>query len=162
MALTKTQKTEVVRELTEGLKDAETIVFANFKGLAVAEADKLRRTLREAGVSYKVAKKTLLTRVLNEKGIEGELPTLEGEIAVAWTTDDVLAPAREVFAFTKGKAAPTIVGGVFEGSYRNQADMLAIATIPSRETLIAQFVNLINSPLQRFAVVLNQIVEQKA
>lgn len=162
MALTKTQKQEVVADLTEGLKDAKTIVFVNFKGLTVAESDSLRSTLRQSGVSFRVAKKTLLARVLGEKSIAGEMPALEGEIAIAWSSDDILAPAREVFNFGKGKQTPTIAGGVFEGAYLDQAAMLAIATIPSRETLIAQFVNLINSPIQRFVIALNQIAEQKA
>jgi large subunit ribosomal protein L10 len=160
MALTKSQKTEVIKELEASLANAETMVFVNFKGLTVAEVNKLRKALREAGASYKVAKKTLLGRVLDSKNIEGTMPAMEGEIAVVYSTD-ALAPAREVFNFAKGKETPTIVGGVFAGEYADKARMLSIATIPSREVLLAQFVNLINSPIQRFAVVLSEIAKTK-
>src|SRR3954471_13945752 len=112
MALTKTKKQEVVSELEQKLADAQSIVFVNFKGLTVSEVNSLRRTLQGAGVGYKVAKKTLLSRVLDGKSIEGEMPKLEGEVAIAYSSD-LLAPAREVFNFSKGKETPKIVGGVF-------------------------------------------------
>lgn len=160
MALTKQKKQEVVSDLENRLKDSKTVVFVNFKGLTVAEADALRTALRTAGVGYKVAKKTLLSRVLSEKGIKGDMPVLDGEIAVAYA-EDLLAPAREVHAFAKGKETPSIVGGVFDGEYFDKERMLSIATIPSRDVLIAQFLNLINSPIQRFAVAVDQIAKKK-
>ena len=160
MALTKTQKEEVIVDLREKLKDAQTIVFVNFKGLTVKEADMFRRQLREAGVGYKVAKKTLVARVLDEKGLKGTMPAIEGEVAIAYSTD-ALAPAREVFNFSKGKQTPSIVGGVFDGTYADKAHMMSIATIPPREVLLAQVLNLINSPIQRFAVVISEIAKSK-
>ena len=161
MALTKNKKKEVVDELREKLADAKTLVFVNFKGLSVGETDKFRRSLREAGVGYKVSKKTLLARVLAEKNLSGTIPDMKGEVGVAYSSD-ILSPAREVFAFTKGKTTPVIVGGIFEGAYADQARMLSIATIPSREVLLSQFLNIINSPIQQFAVALKQIAEKKA
>ncbi len=161
MALTKKQKQDVVDELRGDLKDAKTMVFVSFKGLSVGDTNKLRKSLREAGVGYRVAKKTLLGRALDEKNISGNMPEILGEVAVAYSTD-MLAPAREVFNFSKGKQTPKIIGGVFEGTYADSAKMLAIATIPSRDVLLAQFLNIINSPIQQFAVVINQIAEKKA
>jgi len=161
MALTKNQKQEVISEMRELLADAKTLVFVNFKGLTVAETNAFRRSLREAGVGYKVAKKTLLGRVLDEKGLSGTLPDLSGEVGIAFSSD-LLAPAREVFAFSKGKERPYIVGGVFEGAYADKAHMLSIATIPSRDVLLAQVLNIINSPIQRFAVVISEIAKAKA
>ncbi len=161
MALTKQQKQEVISELTDKLSDAKTMVFVSFKGLTVGETNKFRKALREAGVSYKVTKKTLLGRVLDSKGISGEMPVLDGEIALAYSTD-VLAPAREVFEFSKGKQTPKIVGGVFEGTYADQARMLSIATIPSREVLLSQIAYLLKSPMQRLAIAVGQVAEKKA
>ena len=161
MALTKTQKEEVIVELREKLADAKTIVFVNFKGLTVGETTKFRKALREAGVGYKVAKKTLVARVLDEKSLTGTMPALEGEVAIAYSSD-MLAPAREVFNFSKGKQTPKIIGGVFDGAYADQAHMLSIATIPPREVLLAQVVNLMNSPIQRFAVVISEIAKSKS
>jgi len=160
MALTKTKKQEVIDELRTKLSDAKTLVFVNFTGLTVSEVDKFRRALREQGVGYKVAKKTLIARVLDEKGLKGEAPVLAGEIGVAYSTD-ILAAAREVYAFTKGKKTPSIVGGVFDGEYTDQTRMMSIATIPSREVLLSQFLNVINSPIQQFVIGLSEIAKKK-
>lgn len=160
MALTKNQKIEVLSEVTDLLKDAQSIVFVNFKGMTVGEINKFRKSLREAGVGYKVAKKTLLGRVLDEKKLEGTMPELPGEIAIAYASD-LLAPAREVFAFSKGKETPTIVGGVFDGSYADQARMLSLATIPSREVLLSQIAYLLKSPLQRLAIAVGEVAKTK-
>ncbi len=161
MALTKNQKTEVMSKLRESFKDAETLVFVSFKGLTVAEANAMRKQLRAAGVGYMVAKKTLLGRVLDEKGVAGQKPELSGEIGVAYSAD-ALAAAREVFAFSKGKQTPAIVGGVFEGAYMDQAQMLGIATIPSREVLLSQIAFLLKSPLQKLAIAVGQVAAKKA
>jgi large subunit ribosomal protein L10 len=161
MALTKNQKEEVIVELREKLKNAETMVFVNFKSLTVGETNAFRKSLREAGVGYKVAKKTLIARVLDEKGLKGDAPTLEGEIGIAYSPD-ALAAAREVFNFAKGKERPVIAGGVFEGAYADRAQILAIATIPPREVLLSQIAYLLKSPLQRLAIAVGQVAEKKA
>jgi large subunit ribosomal protein L10 len=160
MALTKSQKQAVVADLESALSGMETIVFVNFKGLTVSESNALRRILREAGVGFKVVKKTLLARVLATKGIHGEMPELPGETAIAFSTD-ALAPAREVYTFAKGKETPAIVGGVFEGSYADKEKMLSIATIPSREVLLSQIAFLLKSPLQRLAIAVNEVAKTK-
>ena len=160
MALTKNKKKEVIAELDGLLSDAKSIVFVNFKGLTVGATNTFRRDLRNAGVGYKVSKKTLLARVLAEKGLKGDVPQLDGEIGIAYSTD-LLSPAREVFTFSKGKQTPTIVGGVFDGEYFDAARMMSIATIPSREVLLAQVLNIINSPIQQFVVALSEIAKSK-
>ena len=161
MALTKTQKEEVLAELREKLAGDQTLVFVNFKKLTVGEVNSFRRTLREAGVGYKVAKKTLVARVLDEKGLSGTAPALEGEIGVAYSADP-LAAAREVFNFAKGKERPVIAGGVFEGKYADKAMILSIATIPSREVLLSQIAYLLKSPLQRLAIAVSEVSKAKA
>ena len=161
MALTKIQKKEVVSELETLLADSKTIVFVSFKGMTVASTNMFRRNLRDAGVGYKVSKKTLLARVLAEKGLKGDAPVLEGEIGIAFSSD-LLSPAREVFTFSKGKETPKIVGGVFDGEYFDAARMMSIATIPSREALLSQFLYIIKSPIQGLAIALDQIAQKKA
>lgn len=161
MALTKTQKEEVLAELREKLAGDQTLVFVNFKNLTVAEVNSFRKTLREAGVGYKVAKKTLVARVLDEKGLTGSAPVLEGEIGVAYSAD-AIAAAREVFNFAKGKERPVIAGGVFEGAYADKALILSIATIPSREVLLSQIAYLLKSPLQRLAIAVSEVSKAKA
>jgi large subunit ribosomal protein L10 len=89
------------------------------------------------------------------------MPQLDGEIAIAYSAD-LLAPAREIYVFEKKfKDNVKIVGGVFEGAYADREKMVAIATIPSQQVLYAQFVNLINSPIQRLVIGLSQIAEKK-
>ncbi len=162
MAISKDKKKDIVKTFEELVGGAESIAFVQFSRLAVLDANKLRRSLQAAGVGYKVGKKTLLKRVLEARGYTGTLPELPGEIAIAYGTDP-LAPAREVHAFSEAhKGIVSIVGGVFEGGYKNQEEMMAIATIPSMQVLRGMFVNIINSPIQRFAIALNQIAEKKA
>ncbi len=161
MALTKAKKSELLEGAAGITKEAKTIVFVKFDKLTVSDSIGLRRGLRAEGSKYRVIKKTLLKKALGEGGYQGEMPEMPGEIAIAWS-DDLLAPARAVYEFSKThKEKIEIVGGVFDGVYKSKVEMLSIATIPSRYTLIAQFVNLINSPIQRFAVVISEIAKVK-
>lgn len=162
MAITKEKKQTILADFSQIVAGAESLVFVQFDKLTVAETIKFRRALRAAGVGYKVGKKTLLKRILAERGYAGTLPELSGEIAVAYSTD-AIAPAREVYEFQKKhKERVTLVGGVFEGSYKNKEEMMAIATIPSMQTLRGMFANIINSPIQRFVIALDQIAAKKA
>ena len=161
MALTKAKKSELLEGAASVTKDAKTIVFVKFDKLTVAESIALRRGLRAEGSNFRVVKKTLLKKALTDGGYQGEMPDMPGEIAIAWS-DDLLAPARAVYEFSKThKEKAEIVGGVFDGVFKSKIDMLSIATIPPRKILIAQFVNLINSPIQRFAVVVSEIAKTK-
>lgn len=162
MPITKTKKVALTKSFAEMIDGAQSVVFVSFNKLTVADSNAFRRSLQVQNVGYKVVKKTLLKRALDAKGFAGEMPELPGEIAMAYASD-LLAPAREVYAFQKDhKEVMQIVGGVFEGKYLSKDAMLSIATIPPLQVLYGQFVNLINSPIQRFAVVLDAIAQAKA
>ena len=162
MALKKEKKIELLGKLGGIIKDAESLVLVGFDRLTVAQDTVFRRNLRNEGVGYKVAKKTLLKKALSEGGFEGELPDLPGEVAIAYGKD-MLAPAREVLTFQKSnKDNIKILGGTFEGRFMDEAGMMDIASIPPLQVLYGQFVNLINSPIQGLAVVLDQIAHSKA
>jgi len=162
MSISLDKKKELVASLEKALKGANSVVFVKFDKLKVADVNTLRRSLQAEKVGYQVAKKTLLKRALSTHKITGDLPEVPGQLAIAYG-EDLLAPAREVFAFQKGhKDNVSIVGGVFEGKYMNATEMMSIATIPPLQTLRAMFVNLINSPIQRMAVVVNAIAEKKS
>lgn len=156
MAITKAKKETILAKL-EGVKgEADSIVFVKFKGLSVAKTTAMREELRQKGVGYFVAKKTLMKRTFGE-AFEGEMPQLDGEIAVAYSTD-ALAPAQNIKEFAlKNKDNIAIVGGVFQGVFKNQAEMTEIASIPPLQVLRGMFAQLINSPRQRFAVVLSEV-----
>lgn len=162
MAITKDKKKDIIASLEESLKNANSAVFVKFDQLKVADANDLRRTLQKEDVGYMVSKKTFLKRALDVCKIEGEMPETPGQIAVAYSKD-LLAPARGIFSFAKThKDNISIMGGFFEGKYMTGSEMISIATIPPIDTLRGMFVNLINSPIQRFAVVLDQIAQKKA
>lgn len=161
MAITKQKKVEILKTLKKVVDDSESLVFVNFHGLPVASETDVRTTLRSNDVGYFVAKKTLVKRTLTEKGITGEMPELEGEVAVVYGSD-LIAPAREVNEFTKKyKENLSILGGVFEGRFMNREEMVSIAEIPPLEVLYGQVVNLINSPIQSFVMALGQIADKK-
>lgn len=161
MAITKEKKQAIVASLKERLADSaagrQTVVFVGFRGLSVAAATALRRLLKQEQTGFTVAKKTLIRRALEEIKPAGELPELPGEVALAYGAD-AIAPARGLRTFDQeNKDLIRILGGIFEGRFVDAPTMAAIAAIPGREALLGQLVNLLNSPIQRFVVVLNQV-----
>lgn len=160
MAITKEKKNEIVAKVTDITKKAKTLVFANFKGLTVAEQNEMRKSLRAQNIGYTVAKKTLLARGLEAGKYDGSMPTLEGEVALAYGEDE-LAPAREIAVFVKKFGDHlSFAGGVFGGKYVDKEKIISIASIPGMDTLRAMFAQIINSPIQRLAVVLNAVAEK--
>ena len=162
MAISKDKKRAIVAKLTDAFKEASSVAFVSFSKLTVKDASRVRKELAEAGVRYYVAKKTLIRLALKQKGYEGEVPELPGEIAVAWTTDDITAPARGVYELGKKlKGAVALIGGVFEGMFADAAKMTGIALIPPLEVLRGMFANIINSPRARFAIALSEVAKIK-
>ncbi|MBI2476317.1 MAG: 50S ribosomal protein L10 [Candidatus Taylorbacteria bacterium] len=181
MPISKEKKKAILGTL-KTVAAAKSLAFVNFHGLTVANATELRRKLKASGVSYLVAKKSLAKKAFGEAGITGVIPELKGELGIAYLSaeasaeedlsaaqdrtekdGDDAAPAREVFAFQKKfENRISLLGGVFEGKFIGAEEIKALALIPSLQTLRAQFVNLINSPIQRFAVVLDAIAQVRA
>jgi large subunit ribosomal protein L10 len=160
--ITRTEKETLVTDMTGALRSSKSLVFVGFNKLTNAETIALRRSLRGESVGYTVARKTLIRRALAPLAISGTIPEMPGEIAIAYG-EDLLAPARAVYEFAKThKDQVVITGGMFDGEYKDAVAMMAIATIPPLQTLRGMFVNLINSPIQRFAIVLDQIAEKKS
>jgi large subunit ribosomal protein L10 len=161
MAITKDKKKEIVGKVSELLKDSKSVVFFNFKKFPVKETIEMRRTLRAVGVNYFVAKRTLAKLAFDGAKVEGTIPEIVGETALAFGAD-LIAPAREVYNFQKKyKDSISIVGGIFDGKYMSKEEMMSIALIPSQETLYAQFVNVINSPIQGLVMALDAIAKTK-
>ncbi len=160
MAITKAKKQDILAKL-EGVKnDSDSIVFVSFRGMPVSDNTAMRAALREKGVGYFVAKKTLMKRAF-DGAFTGEMPSLEGEIAVAYSAD-AIAPAQNIKEFAeKYKENIAIVGGIFQGVYKSREEMTEIASIPSLQVLRGMFVNVINSPIQGLVIALNGIAEKK-
>ena len=155
MPKTRKQKEESVSTLRKTLDGAASLVFVGFTKLKVADERQLRKNLRESGVSYTVAKKTLLKRAI--EGL-GELP---GQVALAWGSDPVM-PAKGIAEFgKKHEGTISILGGIFEGKMVDALRMKEIASIPSRQSLLSMLANVLNSPLQRVAIALSEVAKKK-
>ncbi|HTR18430.1 MAG TPA: 50S ribosomal protein L10 [Candidatus Paceibacterota bacterium] len=163
MAKTREQKQEIVQKLENSMKNAATTVFVHFSKVTVAEESAMRRDLRKEGIGYTVARKTLIRRALDSLGHKSDEATLDGEVALAYGGEgDATAPARQLHEFGKKFTDKlTILGGIFEGKLVGAAQMQEIATIPPMQSLRAMFAQLLNSPRQRFAVVLSKVAENK-
>ncbi len=161
MAITKEKKQTILAKLDEVKSNSDSIVFVNFSGMTVADSTAMRNKLRAEGVSYFVAKKTLIKRAFDGT-FEGDMPQLDGEIALAYSTD-AIAPAQNVKEFAgKFKENIAIAGGVFQGVYKNKEEMTDIASIPALPVLRGMFVNVINSPIQGLVLGLNAIAEKRS
>ncbi len=161
MAITKAKKQDILAKLETVRDSAESIVFVHYKGLTVANTTAMRKDLREKGVGYFVAKKTLMKRAFGST-FTGEMPNLDGEIAIAYSTD-AIAPAQNIKEFSdKFKNNLSIVGGVFQGVFKSQDEMIEIASIPPLQVLRGMFVNVINSPIQGLVIALDAIASKKS
>ncbi len=153
-------KQPVVQEITDLLNGAATAVVVDYRGLTVEQDTRLRKALREAGVTYKVYKNTMIR--LATKGTEFEAlnPDLEGPTALAVSKDDATAAARVLFNFAKTADKLELKAGIVEGVYYDTNGIKAIAAIPSKEELLGRLLGSMQSPITNFARVLNQIAEK--
>lgn len=154
-------KAPIVEEISASIKDAQSVVLVDYRGLTVAQDTQLRKNLREAGVTYKVYKNTYMTRAFKGTAYEDLTKYLEGPSAVAISTDDATAPARLIAEFAKTAEKLEIKAGVVEGTVYDAKGIAAIASIPSREVLISRLLGSLKTPVTNFARVLNQIAEKE-
>ena len=152
-------KQPVIEEIAGQIKDAQAVVLVDYRGLTVEEDTKLRKELREAGVTYKVYKNTMIRFAAKGTEFEALEANLEGPTALAVSKEDATAPARILAQFAKTADKLELKGGVVEGTYYDQKGIQVIATIPSREELLGKLLGSIQSPIANLARVLNQIAE---
>lgn len=153
MPKNKSEKEVLIQELKQKFGGAKAAVLADYRGLNVAEATKLRRRLREAGCEFKVAKNTLASLAASQLGLEGLDPYLEGPIAIAFGTDPV-APAKVLSDFIRETKKMEIKAGVLEGKVIDAKGVKALADLPPREVLLAKVLGGMQTPLYGFAGVL--------
>ena len=151
-----------VAEIKEKLEKATSVVLSKYQGLTVEEDTVLRKNLREAGVEYKVYKNTLVTIAAKELGLEGIVEYLEGPVAIAFGYEDVTVAARVLNDFAKDHKKLELKAGIVEGEIYDTEKIKQLATIPSKEVLIAKLLGSIKSPISSFARVINAIAESKA
>ena len=153
-------KAPIVQEISDNIKDAQSVVIVDYRGLTVAEDTQLRKQLREAGVTYKVYKNTFMNFAFKGTEFESLSGVLEGPNAIAISTTDATAPARVLAEFAKKAPALEIKAGVVEGNFYDADGMKAISSIPSREVLLSKLLGSMQSPIANFARVIKQIAEQ--
>ncbi len=151
MQQNKSQKTELIAEVAAKAKDSKALVFANFKGVSVKDITTLRRSLRETGSSWQVLKKTLLNRALDEVGVKVDARSLDGQVGVAFSSDEVAA-AKTIADFLKANKESTlsIVGGSLGSEALSVEAVKALAKLPSRDELRAQLVGTLQAPISGF------------
>lgn len=154
-------KQPVVSEISEKIKDATAVVLVDHRGMTVEQDTSLRKQLREAGVTYKVYKNTMMNFAFKGTEFEELSKHLEGPSAVAISKEDATAPARILAKFAKTVPALELKAGVVEGSYYDVDGIKALSNVPSREELLSKLLGSMQSPIANFARVVNQIAQSK-
>lgn len=153
-------KQPIVEEISANIKDAQSVVVVDYRGLTVEQDTQLRKAMREAGITYKAYKNTMMNFAFKGTEFESLAPVLEGPSAIAISKDDATAPARVIAKFAKDAPALEIKAGVVEGTFYDASGMQAVATIPSRDELLSKLLGSLQSPITNLARVLNQIAEK--
>lgn len=156
------EKQSIVDEIKEKLEKAQSAIVVDYRGISVAQADSMRRKLREANIDYKIYKNTMMSRAIKGTSFSALEDQLSGPSAFAFGYEDAIAPARVLNNAIKEFKVMEFKGGVVEGQAYDAAGIKAIATLPSRDELLAKFLGSIKSPITKFAYTLQAIADQKA
>ncbi|MGN7386239.1 50S ribosomal protein L10 [Sporosarcina sp. SAFN-015] len=154
-------KQAVVEEISGKLQSAVSVVVVDYRGLNVSQVTELRKQLREAGIDFKVYKNSMSRRAAETAGLEGLNEHLVGPNAIAFSTEDVVAPAKILNDFAKKNDKLEIKAGVIEGNIASVEDIKALADLPSREGLLSMLLSVLQAPMRNFALATKAVAEQK-
>lgn len=154
-------KQAVVQEIADKFKSAASVVVVDYRGLTVSQVTELRKQLREAGVEFKVYKNTLVRRATAEVEQEELNEFLTGPNAIAFSNEDVIAPAKIINDFAKVNEQLEIKAGLIEGTFASAEDVKALAELPSREGLLSMLLSVLQAPVRNFALATKAVAEQK-
>ncbi|MEH7124677.1 50S ribosomal protein L10 [Bacillus sp. JJ1532] len=155
------QKKQTVEEIADKLKASVSTVVVDYRGLSVAQVTELRKQLREAGVEFKVYKNTLTRRAAEVAELAALNEVLTGPNAVAFSTEDVIAPAKIINDFAKKNEALEIKAGVIEGNVASAEEIKALAELPSREGLLSMLLSVLQAPIRNLALAAKAVADQK-
>ena len=155
------KKAQLVTEVAEQFKNASSVVVVDYLGITVEEATNLRAELRKAGVQFAVVKNSILTRAAKEAGLEGMDDIFKGPSAVAFSNDDVVAPAKILADFAKKVEALEIKAGVIEGKVSSKEEIEALAKLPNREGLLSMLLSVLQAPVRNTALAFKAVADQK-
>ena len=155
------KKAQQVAEVAEQLKNASSVVVVDYLGITVEEATNLRAELRKAGVQFAVVKNSILSRAAKKAGLEGMDDIFKGPSAVAFSNEDVVAPAKILADFAKKVEALEIKAGVVEGKVSSKEEIEALAKLPSREGLLSMLLSVLQAPVRNTALAIKAVADQK-
>jgi len=155
------KKAAIVEEVTEKFKASASVVVVDYRGLTVDEVTRLRKQLREANVEMKVIKNSILTRAAKAAGLEGLEEVFTGPTAVAFSNDDVVAPAKIIDEFAQDAKALEIKGGIIEGKVSTLEEITALAKLPNREGLLSMLLSVLQAPVRNVAYAINAVAEKE-
>jgi len=154
-------KSSLVNDYAAKFKEAAALVVVDYRGLSVEQVTELRRNLRAEGVEFKVLKNNISRRAITEAGYEGLASEFVGPTAVAYSNEDVVAPARVLHTFAKENEALELKAGFIEGEVATHEQVMELATLPSREGLLSMLLSVLQAPMRNMAYALSQIADQK-
>jgi large subunit ribosomal protein L10 len=157
MPATRAKKSEQIEKLSKNLKNVSSVVVATYSKLTVAQDYELRKALRGAGARYQVVKNTLAERAAKGTKVEAALKNLEGVTSIAYTTGDPVAMAKALTKYAKDTPELSFKVGVVEGRVISIKEIEALASMPSKEELMAKLLFLINAPAQRLVTAMNAV-----
>ncbi len=155
------KKAAIVDKVSEKFTSAASVVIVDYRGLTVEQVTELRKQLREAGVEMKVIKNSILSRAAKKAGLDGLDSVFLGPTAVAFSNEDVIAPAKIINDFAKTAEKLEIKGGIIEGSVSSVAEIEALAALPSREGLLSMLLSVLQAPVRNVAYAINAVAETK-
>ncbi|MEK4946236.1 50S ribosomal protein L10 [Bacillus sp. FSL R7-0177] len=154
-------KQQVVTEIADKLRASKSTIVVDYRGLTVSEATELRKQLREAGVEFEVYKNSLTRRAAESAEMAELNEFLTGPNAIAFSNEDVVAPAKVLNDFAKDHEALEIKAGVIEGKLVTLDEVKAIATLPSREGLLSMLLSVLQAPIRNLALATKAVADQK-
>ena len=155
------RKKSEVSELSNKIKEAKLVLLTDYRGISVEDVTKLRADLRKENVDYKVIKNNITRRALKEAKIEGLEEILVGPTAVILADEDYLEPLKTVYGYAKDNESYKIKGGVIDGKIMTTEELITLAKLPSRETLISMLAGALLGNISKLAVALDQVRVQK-
>ena len=155
------KKKQVVSEIATKLRESKSTILVDYRGLDVAEVTELRKQLREAGVEFKVYKNTMSRRAAEEAELSELNEALVGPTAIAFSNEDVVAPAKVLNNFAKDHEALEIKGGVIQGNVASIDQIKELADLPSYEGLLSMVLSVLQAPMRNFAYATKAVAEKK-
>ncbi|EKB7622580.1 50S ribosomal protein L10 [Enterococcus faecalis] len=154
------KKETLVQAAAEKFESAASVVIVDYRGLTVEEVTNLRKQLRDAGVEMKVIKNSILSRAAKKVGLDGLDEVFTGPTAVAFSNDDVVAPAKIIDEFAKDAKALEIKGGVIEGKVSSVEQITALAKLPNRKGLLSMLLSVLQAPVRNVAYAVKAVAEK--